>query len=157
MKTIFILVLVSQTMFSQSLENLQGQYLCEADGFFHLYEFKKRRLEVTLNFKDLFVVKHTIFYSVFKTKNKDSIMVYKNKHVMERLVPLNLKDDKSSYDSNTFTNTDPDCCHHWVLEKYEGDKLFIKLIPIQKTLLFGKKFETDSTLIKHIILTPIIK
>lgn len=155
MKVIIILLLASQTLFSQSLENLQGPYLCEEDGFFHLYEFKKKKLEVTLNFKDLFVVKHTFYYGTHKTKNKDSINVYKHKHIMERLVPLNLKDDKSSYDSNTSTNTDPDCCHHWVLEKFEGVKLFIKLIPIQKTTLFGKKSEIDSTLIRHIILTPI--
>ena len=36
----------------------------------------------------------------FKSKSKDSIHVLKNKHEMERLAPLNSKDDKVSYIHN---------------------------------------------------------
>ncbi len=150
---IFIFLLVSQTLFSQSLENLQGSYLCEADGFFHLYEFKKNKLVVTLNYKDPFIVKHTIFYTVFKYKNKDSLIVNKNNHDMERLVPLNSKDDKVSY---TYNYVDNDCCHLWALERTEDKKLFIKIIPGHQTWFKGWKSELDSDLIRDIILTPII-
>jgi len=155
MKAIIILLLVSQTLFSQSLENLQGQYSCEADGFLHLYEFKNRRLKATLNFKDLFVVKHTIFYTFLKTKSKDSILVIKSKHEMERLDPLNLKDDKSSYSPYTSNNREKNCCHLWVLEKSEDEKLFIKIIPFRDNL-FKRIYKSDSNLISHVILTPII-
>jgi hypothetical protein len=154
MKMIFVFLLVSQTLFSQSLENLHGNYLCEADGFFHLYEFKKKKLVVTLNFKDPFIVKHTIFYTVFKYKNKDSLLVIKNKHEMERLVPLNSKDDKVSYNINAEVDKDV-CCHLWVLEKYEDEKLFIKLIPGHSTYFKGWLFEPDSNLHRRIILKPI--
>lgn len=151
MKAIFVFLLVSQTLFSQSLENLQGQYLCEADGFFHLYEFKKNKLVITLNFKDLFIVKHTIFYTVFKSKSKDSLFVNKNKHEMERLVPLNSKDNKVSYIHDYL---DEDCCHLWVLERREDEKLFIKIIPDRETWFKGRIFEPDSNLHRSIILTP---
>ncbi|WP_027138023.1 hypothetical protein [Gaetbulibacter saemankumensis] len=155
MKALFVLLLLSQTLFSQSLENLQGQYLCEADSFFHLYEFNKNTVKVTLNFKDLFIVKHTIFYSTFlKSKNKDSLHVIKQNHEIERLTPLNLKDDKSSYAPYNSNNTDKDCCHLWVLEKCEEEKLFIKIIPFHDTM-FKRKYKSDSNLIRHITLTPI--
>jgi len=154
MKAIFVFLLVSQTLFSQSMENLQGQYLCEAVGFFHLYEFKKKKLVVTLNFKDPFIVKHTIFYSFFKYKKTDSLLVIKNKHEMERLVPLNSKDDIVSYNISAEVDKDV-CCHLWVLEKYEDEKLFVKIIPGRETWFKGWIFESDSNLHRSIILTPI--
>ena len=71
---------------------------------------------------------------------------------MERLAPLNSKDDKVSYIHN---HLDDDCCHIWVLERLENEKLFIKIIPFHDTW-FNRKYESDSNLIRHIILTPII-
>ena len=53
---------------------------------------------------------------------------------MERLDPLNLKDDKSSYSPYTSNNREKNCCHLWVLEKSEDEKLFIKIIPFRDNL-----------------------
>jgi len=149
---LILFFLFCSTIQSQSFKNLQGQYICEENGYFHLYEFKKKRLIVTLNYKNPFAVKHTIFYSVFKSKNQDSVFVNKTKHETERIIHLNAKDDKVSYNYN---DVDEDYSSLWVLEKVEDEKLYITISPGKHTWFSGWKSKEDSNLIIDIILTPI--
>lgn len=144
--------LVSSTMQSQVLKNLQGQYECEENGFFHLYEFNKRKIIVTLNHKNPFVIKHTIFYTSYKTKKQDSVYVNKFKHETERLKPQNDKDDIVNF---LYNSSNDDYSSLWVLEKVEGEKVYITIIPGKHTYFSGWKSEEDSNLNRHIILTPI--